>query len=98
MCVYVYIVSYFEKSHLKIVLLIISMLNVHPSYTKTFNCPVFPLLIILNNTLPNLHHTITITTSPLPQGKKKERERKGKKTGGNRVARKREKTPVVGAR
>lgn len=50
------------------------MLNVHPLYTKTFNCPVFFPLIILYNTLPNLHHT-TITTSPLPQEKKKEKEK-----------------------
>ena len=55
------------------------MLNVHPSYTKTFNCPGFSPLIILCNTLPKLHHTTTVTTSPLPQGKKKKkRERKEK--------------------
>lgn len=45
------------------------------------------LLIIPYNILPNLHHT-TITTSPLPQGKKKKRNRKTEESRvGERVRR-----------
>ena len=42
-CVYIYIFyQYFHilRNHI-LILLVISMLNVHPSYSKTFNCPGF---------------------------------------------------------